>query len=99
MAFTEDLTVFFSTDDFAVSATYKVNGTGSGSTVKVIFNVTGINTLEVTEKNPIAVGKTSDFPSVGNTDTITINGTVYRIVDSQPKQDGAIIELQLEDQT
>lgn len=95
---TEDLTVFLDTDEFAQAATYKVGGVGSGTTVNVIFDAPDHGHLGINGIKPRATGRASDFSSFGNTDTLTIGSTVYRIVDSNPIDDGAMVELQLEAQ-
>lgn len=97
--FTEDLTVFFQTGDFAIAATYKAGGVGGGVTKNVIFDRATLGQLGVSATDPVALGIASDFPSITTSDTLTINSVVFRIVDSQPQHDGALVELQLEDQT
>ena len=96
--FTEDLSAFFQTSDFAVAATYKAGGTGAGTTVDVIFDEPGIDALGMAATNPTALGKASDFSGFVPTDTLTISGTVYRITDSSPQDDGSTTLLQLEQQ-
>ncbi len=96
--FTEDLTVFFKSADFATVATYKAGGVGGGVTKNVIFDAAFAAQLGMDAVTPVALVITSDFPSVSNMDTLTIGSTVYRISESQPHDDGAISVLQLEQQ-
>lgn len=96
MAFTEDLTAFFGTADFAVAATYKVGGLGSGSTKNVIFDRSWLEQAGIVSgAAPAALGIATDFSGAGTTDTLTISGTVYRISDIQPQDDGATVLLVL----
>lgn len=89
MAFTEDLTVFFDTDDFAVAATY--NG---ATAVNVIFDAAYLAQLGMTGTNPVALGRAADFASpVGK--TLLIGSTTYTIRNSEPQDDGALVLLQL----
>lgn len=98
MPFTESLDAFLQTADFATAATYKAGGVGSGTTVNVIFDAAYQDHLGITGTRPEATGKASDFATMANTDTLTIGSTVYRIVDSQPLDDGSFVLLQLEKQ-
>lgn len=92
MPFTEDLSAFLSTDDFATAATYD-----SSTAVNVIFDRAFIETLGMTNTNPVAMGKASDFPegsAVGK--TLLIGSTTYTIRGREPLDDGAFVLLQLE---
>lgn len=90
MAFTEDLSVFFDTDGFALAATY--NG---ASAVKVIFDAAYLENLGVAGTNPMALGRASDFAApVGK--TLLIGATTYTIRNFRPLDDGAIVVLELE---
>jgi hypothetical protein len=97
MAFSEDLTVFFDVSaGFAVAATYKAGGTGTGVTRPVIFDRNALLQLDVISGNtPVALGIAADFSGAGTTDTLTINGTVYRITDLQAQDDGALVLMPL----
>lgn len=91
MAFTEDLSVFFSTDDFAIAATYD-----GGTTVNVIFDRAYLQTLGIVSgTDPQALGKASDFPVTAVNKTLVISGTTYTIRSREPQDDGAIVLLQL----
>lgn len=88
--FSEDLSVFFDTNDFAIAATV---GT---SVVNVIFDREYLRALDIVSgANPVALAKASDSAAaVGS--AITISGTAYTIRDRQPVDDGATVLLQLE---
>jgi hypothetical protein len=94
--FTEDLTVFFQTAEFATACTYKAGGVGGGTTINVIFDAAFIEHLGITGTNPVILARSSDVPSFSNSDTFTINGVVYRGVNDEPKDDGAIVMIQLQ---
>lgn len=96
MAFTEDVDAFFGTDDFAVEALYKALGTGSGVTIKVIFDAPGIDHLGISGINPSVLVAADDVASFSNADTLTIGDKVYRCVNSDPQDDGALVRVQLE---
>jgi len=92
--FSEDLSAFFNTADFALAALY--NG---AATVSVIFDSAYLTELGIAGTNPIALGKAADFPAaaaVGK--TLVISGVSYTIRDRQPQDDGACVLLQLEKQ-
>lgn len=99
MPFTEDLTVFFQTADFATAATYTPYG-GSPSTVNVIKDEADLSRLDIVATNPVALGRASDFSAVAanGQDTLLIGATTYRIKDIQPQDDGSVVLLQLEEQ-
>jgi hypothetical protein len=85
MAFTEDLTQFFDLDDFAVEAEWSE---APGEPVNVIFDKAFIENLGIAGNSPVALGKESDFPDVAEGQTLTISGTVYTIITSQPDGTG-----------
>jgi hypothetical protein len=96
MPMTEDLSVFFNDAEFATAALYKVGGSGSGVSKNVIFDRAWLDQLGmVSGAQPGALVITSEFSGAGTTDTLTINGTVYRIADLQPRDDGATTLLHL----
>lgn len=94
MAFTEDLTEFFDSDDFAVEAEWSE---APGEPVNVIFDKAFIENLGIAGNSPVALGRESDFPGVEEGQTLTISGTVYKIITSQPDGTGVttlIMELE-----
>lgn len=99
MPFTEDLSVFFNTAEFATACTYKAGGVGVGTTINVIFDAAFIEHLGITGTNPVILAKASDVSSFSNADTFTINGVTYRGVNDEPRDDGAIVTIQLQKTT
>jgi len=93
MPFTEDLTAFFSTDDFGTSAVYS----GTGSTINGIFDAAYAEALDgmVQGSQPAFVTRTADVPSATHGQTITISGTAYKIVGVEPDGTGLTL-LRLE---
>jgi hypothetical protein len=84
MAFTEDLTAYFNTADFGVEALWSE----SAEPVVVIFDKAFIENLGIAGNSPVALAKESDFPDVAEGQTLTISGTVYTIITSQPDGTG-----------
>ena len=89
--FTEDLTAFFDTDDFAIAATLQ----GSATAVNVIFDAAHLEALGVSSANPVALCKAADVSDADIGKTLTIDAVVYTIRDRQPWDDGATVLLQL----
>jgi len=92
MAMTEDLSVFFDTDDFAASAT--LNGVASGN---VIIDREYLRALGMVDStNPLALARASQYSESDIGATLAAGGTSYLIRSVQPQDDGAIVLLQLE---
>lgn len=96
MAFTEDLSAFLSTSDFAVSALY--NGT---TTIPVILDTVyyedqsgQVGTQGTT---PVATARTADVPGVAHGTALVINAVNYKVVGVEPDGTG-ITMLRLEKQ-
>jgi hypothetical protein len=78
---TTDLSVFFNTDEFAVSGTYTVFSSSATSTVSVIVanaydltpNATGMGA------GAVITIKATDIAQPEVYDTITVSGVVYRV--------------------
>lgn len=91
--FTEDLSVFFNTNEHALPATF------GGSTIPVIFdNEHRLTHDMVSTTNPMCWAKASDVDSSDVGSTIVIAGVSYTIRDVQPQDDGAVVIVQLEKQ-
>lgn len=86
---TTDSATFFSTDDFAVSATFKA------ATISVIFSEPYQNDMGYENSAPSALAKTSDVSAAVRKDTIVIGGTTYYITGMQPSEDGLLTLLTL----
>lgn len=82
MAFTEDLTVFFDTDDFGIA------GTVSGSSVNGIFRHEYMEIMDVAGERPTFTCRTADVSAVAVGAAATINSTSYRVRIIQPDGTG-----------
>lgn len=91
--FNEDLTGFFSTDDFAVAAT--LDGVASGN---VILDAAYIEALGIAGTEPMALARASDYAATALGKTLSAGGTTYIIRDRRPQDDGATVLLKLEKQ-
>lgn len=99
--FTEDLSVFFDTDGFAETATYKVGGAGAGTPVTVLFG------RKPPQPGPLGLGvrlsgysaqlRKSEVSAPAEGDTLTIGGVVYRVRTFDPDVTGQIWTLQLDE--
>ena len=82
MAFSEDLSQFFDTDDFAVEAVFSRDGNNI-ATVKVICDspteAIQFEQVEVAADNPFCTAKTSEIASVRRRDTATIGDVAYKV--------------------
>jgi len=91
---TEDHSIFFDDDDFAVTAT--LNGTAAGN---VIVDQEYLRALEmVSSNNPVALAIASEYGTSVVNGTLVAGGATYVIRDRQPQDDGAHVLLQLERQ-
>ena len=92
MAFTEDLSVFFRTQDFAVAATY--NGS---TTVNGILDNEYVEGLNFQGSAPVFRCRTSDVPTATHGQSLVVDGITYKIVGVEPSGTG-ISTLRLERQ-
>ena len=85
-----DLSTFYDTDDFAVSATLTVGA--AVTTINVIFSATfrGLNPAsgEIESTAPEARCKASDVSAAVHGSTLAISGTTYKVIGKQPTEDG-----------
>ncbi len=90
--FTEDLTAFFNTSDFALEGTLS-----SGGSANVIFDRAALEAFGVSSTAPQCLVRAADVSGVTvGTTTITISSVVYTIRDRQPLDDGAVVLLILQ---
>lgn len=82
--FTEDLSPFFSTADFASTALWSVGP----AAVEVIFDNEYFETLSTAGRQPVAWVRDAQLPTVATGQTLTINGTAYTIVGIEPDGTG-----------
>lgn len=98
MAFTEDLTQFFDTDDFAVVATFKTAALATIRTANVILtDANGAAQMfdsQVLAALPFLQCRTADLASVNNTCKVTIGAVTYSIVEHHDDGTGlSIVQL------
>lgn len=100
MAFTEDLSVFFDTDDFAVSAAFTPRTGGSSTTIKGIFDKEYVAVgdgaeVAVAATQPIFQTATSGISNARG-GSLVVAGITYTIVEVKPDGTGTTM-LVLED--
>lgn len=82
---------FFSTDDFAVVATYTPSG-GQPKSINVIYDNDYVASLmegiEVENTSPAVLCKTSDILNVKHGDTLVVNSITYKIIEVKPDGTG-----------
>lgn len=87
----DDLDIFFSNSDVAKTATY-TPAVGTAKPVQVIFDapfgLTSAQGIDYQSDVPAVTIKTSDVPSVGEGDTLTIDGVVFKVKEIQPDGTG-----------
>jgi hypothetical protein len=86
MAFTENLDVFFSTSEFAVTATVKTTA------LPALFD-DGYSEVSSTEgSNPTLVAQTADLPTgLVQGDTVSVASKVYQVVGIKPDGTGVTV--------
>lgn len=75
MAFTEDLSAFLDTDDFADAATH------GGSAKNVIFDRSYLEQMGIQTSAPTALGRKSDWTGVAQGDAVVIRSTSYTVAE------------------
>ena len=96
MAFVEDRTIFFDTDDFGVEAIFTPNG-GVATTIHGIYDdeyvaVDGDGEVDVSGSVPMFQCRTEDVPNPYPA-TLLVAGILYDIV--EPKADGTGITMMM----
>ncbi len=92
MPFTEDLSHFFNTADFADEATYTPTG-GQVIKVKGIYDADFIDpglAIEIGEGGvqPSFICKSSDLPNPRHDDLLVVRGVAHKVVGVQPDGQG-----------
>lgn len=81
MAFTENLSLFFDQDGFAVEAVFNLSPTPR--TVSVIFNTPSQSVemygTETEADAPNLMARTADLTGVGRAKTVTVNSVIYKV--------------------
>lgn len=88
--FTESLSAFFNTGDFAVEARL-----ASGAVVNVIFDAAFLANLGVAGTNPQALAIAAEVPASAIGAAITIEGTAYTVRNRRVIDDGSVVVLEL----
>lgn len=84
MAFSETLSEFFDSDDFAIAAVY------SAATVYGLFDHEFVVMQGIEGERPIFMCAEADVTGIAHGDTILINATTYTVIGLQPDGHGAI---------
>lgn len=92
MAFNEDMSVFFNSDEFAVEATFVPSSGGASQTDRVIFNTPTESVLggEMLSDETAITYSASKLTSVRSGDIGFIEGVQYRIRDVMLIDDGKL---------
>lgn len=92
MAFSEDLSVFFDTNDFAESAAYTprdfTHPSTQTTTINGIFQDRFIEINGVATKKSTFLCATSSVPNVDNGDWLTVKSIDFTVGDSEPDGTG-----------
>lgn len=96
MAFTEDLTSFFETDDHAVSASYirgiyPSTATARATTVAGIFENEYVETQFIQGDRPTFTCAASDVENIAQGDWLIISGGTYKVAEYRPDGTGVIM--------
>lgn len=86
----------FFTDDFAQTASlYIVSGSGSASTINVIFDQmvveSDIGEMNYANARPVALCRSVDVSGSSTRSVITIGGTLYYVTAVQPEATGTTL--------
>jgi hypothetical protein len=96
-----DLAVIFDSGNAGLALDITHTYGGSSETLAVLFDSphgTGLPEYsEVSESDPQVMIRTSDIGNISLISTLTINGTVYYVIEIQPDQNGVTTILLSED--
>jgi hypothetical protein len=89
MAFTEDMSVFFNTDEFAVEASYTPSGGGATQTAKVLLDMPSEDVLS---QDSLSIEYSIMFPynvltTLKKGEQIAVDGVAYKVRDVRPMTD------------
>lgn len=88
--FAEDLSPLFDTSIFGTAATLQ-----GGTTVNVVADKSYLENFGIAGNNPTCLARASDVSISNIGQTLTINATVYTIMNRKEVDDGAIVLLEL----
>jgi hypothetical protein len=101
MAMTEDLSLFFSEEDFAVSAVHTPAGGSPAPAASVLYDANGaiLEQYGVQSMQPAAVCPAAQWPTLAEGDALSITlpagATAFRVRSVQVVDDGALKLLTL----
>ena len=91
MAFDEDLSVFFDTDEFADAVTY------NGAPLVGIFDAAYFEASGIQGNQPVFICPTASVPAARHGDILVRSGVTYKVVGVEPDGTGITL-LRLEKQ-
>ena len=95
MAFAEDLTVFFNSDEFAVEAVHTPAGGSAEPSVPVIFDHAADISEGVVATEPTFQVPAGTWPTLAPGSGMAIGGVSYRVRTITPIGDGAVLFVAL----
>lgn len=95
MAFAEDLSLFFSTQDFAVTASRTPAGGGAAAAGDVMLDLGDIESDGLVIEGPSLAVPASTWPTLRQGDTIVANAVSYIARTVVAQFDGAVLRVQL----
>ena len=92
-----ELAAFFDTDGFALAATYKAGGVGTGTAVSVIRDTPtrfeAFDNARLRSDSAVFLARAADMPAAAAGDTLTIGAAVYRVQAIERDIEGAVLTL------
>ncbi|MDQ3562857.1 MAG: hypothetical protein M3436_01530 [Pseudomonadota bacterium] len=97
MAFSENLAAFFSTADFAASATWTPSGGGAQQTAEVILDTPDQELVDgrVLSREYVITYRADQFVGIKGAETVTVSGTAYTVREVTALEDGQIMRASL----
>lgn len=97
MAFSENLATFFSTADFAVTATWTPSGGGAQQTAQVILDTPDEELIDgrVLSREYVITYRADQLTGLKGGETVTVSGTAYTVREVTALEDGQILRASL----
>ncbi len=97
MAFTENLAPFFSTADFAVTATWTPSGGGAQQTAQVILDTPDeeLRDGRVLSREYAITYRADQLIGLKGAEVVTVDGTAYTVREVSSLEDGKIMRASL----
>jgi hypothetical protein len=89
----QDLLNFFDTETHGITASISIDGTSSNISVIInneYFDIPG-DSVDIVGSQPVVHCRSTDVSGVDTSDTITISGITYNIVNIQPDNTGVTV--------